>query len=102
LDAPILIYYKQRSSDEPRQVENALKRMNVDYQPLTYGSYTESEYMRHLHECSFVLWLGRQESQGMALQEALATAVPILVLDALNLFDVYPPTKLFPDRLRSL
>ena len=35
----------------------------------------------------FVIWLGRQESQGIALQEALATNTPVLVWDVVRLGD---------------
>jgi hypothetical protein len=73
------------------------------YQVFKYGYYSQSDYIRALERCSFVIWLGRHESQGIALQEALAMNVPVLVLDALSLFDYYPtPTHFFPDRLRGL
>ena len=99
--APVLVYYKERFPWEIDRLKTILRQMGVEYRVLVYGKYTQAEYMRRLHECSFVIWLGRQESQGIALQEALSVNVPVLVLDALSLFDCYPsPDWLFPERLR--
>jgi len=37
--------------------------------------------------CKFGVWIGCSESQGIGLQEALATNLPLLVLDATSIFD---------------
>ncbi len=104
-NAPVLVYFKERSPEELEQVLTALQRCGMDCQVIRYGSYTQSDYLAALQTCSFVVWLGRQESQGIALQEALATNVPILVLDATSLFQQFPPEKprqLFPSHLESV
>jgi glycosyltransferase involved in cell wall biosynthesis len=54
---------------------------------ISYGSYTEEEYIRALHSCRFVVWVGGHESQGFALQEALACGVPIVAWDVEKLGD---------------
>lgn len=101
-DAPILLYFKDRFPAEYEQVERELKELGLPFIPIRYGFYKETDYLKALHQCSFIIWLGRQESQGIALQEALASNVPILVLDALSVFDVCAEGYKFPERLRSL
>lgn len=77
----VLIYFKQRPQSELRTVEETLNRKNIKYQILRYGSYSEKDYKRHLAQSRYVVWLGIHESQGLALQEAMAMGVPILVCD---------------------
>ena len=101
-DAPILLYFKNRFPVEYERVEREINRLGLPYILIRYGSYKEADYLEALQQCSFIVWLGRQESQGIALQEALASDVPILVLDALSVFDVYARGYKFPERVRSL
>jgi hypothetical protein len=102
IGAPILVYFKRRSPSDLARVKEFLSDTGLVYQVLVYGEYTQEDYIRLLKDCSFVVWLGRQESQGIALQEALAMNVPILVIDATSFFNEYPaPTSMFPARLRS-
>jgi glycosyltransferase involved in cell wall biosynthesis len=77
----VLLYLKQRSLDELRIVEEVLKRKNIIYRILRYPEYKERDYKEMLSETRYAVWLGRQESQGIALQEALAANVPVLVCD---------------------
>lgn len=78
----VLVYFKQRSAEELNIVENALKIKNIDYKLIDYNiSYKEDEYKDLLKKARYVIWLGRQESQGIALQEALSCNVPMLVCD---------------------
>jgi len=96
-NAPVLVYFKGRSPEELSYVEEILNRLSVKYRVITYGIYDQRDYFQLLGECPFLIWLGTHETQGIALQEALAMDVPILVLNALSLFE----TNLFPERLRS-
>ena len=103
-DAPVLVYFKERDPEELERVLSLLRRHAMRHEVISYGSYSQSDYLAALARCSFVIWLGRQESQGIALQEALTTDVPVLVIDAISLFQQYPPDKpraLFPPRLAS-
>lgn len=78
----VLVYFKQRSAEELNIVENVLKIKNIDYKLIDYNtSYKEDEYKNLLKKARYVIWLGRQESQGVALQEAMSCDVPILVCD---------------------
>ena len=101
-DAPILVYYKNRAPDQLELLKGTLDKQRMPYQLITYGVYQEKDYKKLLHQCSFMIWIGRHESQGIALQEALSVGVPIFVLDATSLFEEYPlrPDQ-FPERLRN-
>lgn len=77
----VLIYFKQRSQAELFRIEKSLKEKNIAYKVIHYGDYQEQEYKKLLEEARYIIWLGRQESQGIALQEALSTNTPVLVCD---------------------
>ena len=81
----VLLYFKQRSPEELTQIKEVLDKKHINYQLITYGNYREDDYRKLLGETRYVVWLGRQESQGIALQEALATNVPVLVCDVSHL-----------------
>jgi len=98
----VLLYYKYRHLKELTHVRKKLSAANISYIVMTCGQYAEADFIKQVQSCSFIIWLGRQESQGIALQECLAMNVPILVIDAPTLFDVYPlPPDMFPERLRA-
>lgn len=61
--------------------------MKLTYVVIGYGYYKEEEYIQTLKECNFGIWCGIHESQGFALQEALSMDKPLLVYDALSMFD---------------
>jgi hypothetical protein len=77
----VLVYNKMRNSDEVEVVTNALTELGESYQVLTYGDYREDEYRALLARAKLIVWVGRSESQGIALLEALATGTPALVWD---------------------
>ena len=81
----VLIYFKQRDEKELETVENILKRLGICYKIINYGDvggqYKESEYKNLLAEAKYMIWIGRQESQGIALEEAMSANVPVLVCD---------------------
>jgi hypothetical protein len=77
----VLVYHKQRDVDELACIEGALREAHVEYSVIRYGEYRQEEYLEALASASFIIWHGRNESQGIALQEALACGVPILVCD---------------------
>ncbi len=81
----ILIYFKERFPEELEYVKNILRTLNLEYKIILYGNYKESDYRNFLKQAKYVIWIGRQESQGIALQEALSTNTPILVWDVKNL-----------------
>lgn len=77
----VLVYFKQRFDEELEFVRTELKSKNIDFVVIRYGSYSEKKYKSLLSRCRYVIWLGRQESQGIALQEALSCNIPVLVCD---------------------
>lgn len=77
----VVIYFKERYSEELAYIENILTNQKISYSVLHYGHYNETEYHSKLATAKYLIWLGRQESQGIALEEALSTNVPILVWD---------------------
>lgn len=76
----VFIYFKSRIPEELYYVENELKNRNITYRIFDYKHrYTEDEYKQYLNNCKYGIWIDAHESQGFALQEALACNVPLLV-----------------------
>jgi hypothetical protein len=98
---PVLLYYKHRSPWELAKVEKTLREKGIEFHTLVYGAYKQHEYLRFLQTHAYVVWLGCSEGQGLAMGEALAMNVPLLVIDACSLFDTYPLSYAFPQRLKS-
>jgi len=89
----VLIYFKQRDKNILESTKQILKNKNIKYEVIHYGFYKENEYKKALNESKLCIWIGCSESQGIALQEALATGIPMIVLDAENLFDAVSENK---------
>ena len=83
------VYFKNRHSSELETVLKELEKKGLSYKVITYGSYKEEEYIQTLHTSKFGIWLGRHESQGFALEEALSCNVPLLVWDCTSMFQEY-------------
>lgn len=77
----VLLYFKNRSTDDLKEVESTLKEKNIAYRLIKYGHYKEKDYLETLQKTKYIIWLGGSESQGLALEEAMAMNVPILVAD---------------------
>lgn len=77
----VLVYFKQRTQAELDIVLAALRSRALQYTVIAYPTYSERAYRNTLKKARYVVWLGCHESQGIALQEALATDVPVLVCD---------------------
>jgi hypothetical protein len=88
----VLVYFKQRFPEELAYVENLLKAKGLDYEIIRYNHYQENDYLNSLQEAKYVIWIGRQESQGVAFQEALASDIPVLVWDVPRLGHWRPDT----------
>lgn len=86
----ILLYFKQRDKNLLESVKKLLESKNLEYELIHYGFYKEEDYKKALKECKFGIWIGCSESQGIGLQEALATNLPLIVLDAKSIFDTVP------------
>lgn len=100
-DDHVLVYHKLRDKRELDQIKRVLDERKLSYELITYGHYRESDYKAALSNAAFVIWHGRQESQGLALLEALASGVPIIVCDVRTVFDSRGDSYVFhPDAAR--
>ena len=78
----VFIYFKSRKTDELNFLKQFLNHKNIEYKIFDYRiKYQESDYIDYLKKSKYGIWLGRHESQGFALQEALSTNIPLLVWD---------------------
>lgn len=96
-DSRCLIYYKGRNVDELDIITKALKKRNVKFQVFEYGKYKNSNLLKSALDSKFGIILGRTESQGIAINELMATNLPLLVLDStINHFegDVFEGTSI--------
>ena len=98
-NAEILLYHKARSPRELEIIRETLDRAGLRYRLIVYGKYRQDEYLDALRNAPFVLWHGCHESQGIALQEALASNVPVLVADVRSL--VEEPGSNWPESLHD-
>ena len=76
----VFIYFKRRMPSELHEVYNFL--LSKGYIPVIFDyvkNYSEDHYLNCLQNSKFGFWLDAHESQGFALQEALACNVPLLV-----------------------
>lgn len=86
----VLFYYKHRDrpgADGAARIEAMLKRSKINYQRINYGEYEQTDYLSALAKSRYVIWYGRQESQGLALQEAMAMGCPLIVIDVKRIGD---------------
>jgi hypothetical protein len=92
-DGHVLIYFKQRYAEELDFIKDLLEKKNIKYEVITYGFYDQKEYVEKLKNARYVIWLGRHETQGIALEEALAMNVPMIVWDVNSIGHWLPRTK---------
>jgi len=99
----VLIYFKRR---HPQLLINAveiIKACGLNPIKIEYGNYSEEEYKKALKDCSFGIWIGVSESQGIGLLEALASDLPLIVLDVKNIYDSYGVNDyIFPKGLENV
>jgi hypothetical protein len=83
----VLLYFKQRDKKLLEKAKEIIRKNNLHFLLIEYGKYFEQDYITALNEAKFGIWLGCTESQGIGLQEALATNLPLIVLDSTSLFE---------------
>jgi len=76
-----MVYVKLRNKENVVFALKQLEKLCMKYKIIQYGEYTEEMYKDALKTCTFGLWIGRHESQGFALQEALSSGMPLVVWD---------------------
>jgi glycosyltransferase involved in cell wall biosynthesis len=86
----VFIYFKTRNPNELEMVQNFLNSKNINYRLFSYQNrYSENEYLNYLQNSKYGIWIGRHESQGFGLQEALSCDVPLLVWDVKSMNQEY-------------
>jgi hypothetical protein len=86
----VFVYLKNRSPHEYDQVIQLLRNHGYDPVIINYSTgYNQQEYIHLLNEAIFGIWVGRVESQGFALEEALAMNVPLLVWSVVRMDQTY-------------
>lgn len=81
------LYFKDRHTSLYTTACVLLNELGLSYEVLVYGNYTEAQYRSLLGRVRFGVWVGRHESQGFALQEALAMDVPLVVWEVESVFE---------------
>lgn len=84
-----LVYFKMRHPSALQEALAAIAERGLSYTLMQYGHYQQQDYLCALRESRFCVWIGCHESQGFALQECLAADVPVLLWDAVSMFDEY-------------
>jgi hypothetical protein len=76
----VFIYYKGRNPMDLEFIERLCKLRDIEYKIFNYvKKYNEKDYLEYLQQSKYGIWIGRHESQGFALQEALSCNVPLFV-----------------------
>ena len=98
----IMVYYKRQDPILLYQTITLLKNMNLVPKVIKFGDYNEDHYKQILSKSKLGIWIGISESQGIGLQEALASDLPLIVYDCNSLFEGQnlAPYK-FPENLRT-
>lgn len=80
----VLVYYKHRHPNELKQIKDFLTQQKIsNYRIFDYDQrYNEEDYLSYLQKCKYGIVLDAHESQGFAIEEALACDVPLLVWNA--------------------
>ena len=82
-----VVYIKRRSNNLINYSLNLLNEKGLKYRIFKYGSYNEEKYLDALQRSKFMLCLDAHESQGFALEEAMACNIPLLVVNATSMYD---------------
>lgn len=86
----IFIYFKSRIPYELEQMKLFLSQFNFNIIIFNYlNRYSEEDFLSCLQNAIFGVWIGRHESQGFALEEALSCNVPLLVWDVKSMNQEY-------------
>jgi transcription-repair coupling factor (superfamily II helicase) len=79
----VLVYFKHRNPEELKHLQLFLSEKNIKYRLFSYDQrYQEADYIAYLQTCQYGIVLDAHESQGFAIEEALACDVPLLVWNA--------------------
>jgi len=86
----VFIYFKTRHPQLLDILKSFLNYKNISYEIFNYNTkYDENTYIEYLKKAKYGIWLGRHESQGFALEEALSMNVPLLVWNVKSMNEEY-------------
>ena len=98
----VMIYFKRRDPILLNQAIATVKNMGLIPQVIRFGDYNEGQYKQILPKSKFGIWIGISESQGVGLQEALASGLPLIICDVNSLFESSAKNDYtFPKKLRG-
>ena len=80
-----ILYLKDRAPEDIRMAREIISRQPLPCTTFVYGYYKEEDYIVALNKARFMLVVGRHESQGYALQEAMSAGVPLVVWDTTSM-----------------
>ena len=83
----VLLYFKKRLSIKLEKVIQIIKETGFEPIVIEYGKYNEEEYKKALQIAEFGVWVGTTESQGIGMQEAFASDLPLIVIENTNILD---------------
>ncbi len=76
----VFVYFKQRNPKELSFIQEYFNTKKIEYRVFNYTQrYNEDDYLNYIKKSKYGIWLGRHESQGFALEEALSCNIPLLV-----------------------
>lgn len=85
------VYFKDVHSRRLREMMDFLasrkELRGYEYTVFTYRQYYEDMYLDYIKQAEFGVWVGRHESQGFALEEALSCDCPLFVYDIQSMKD---------------
>lgn len=90
-----LIYFKNRNHKDLEMVKEFLKSKGQSFEVISYGSYSENEFINTIKKSKYGVVIGNTESQGIAIQEMMSSNLPLLVWDTI-IWDGKGPDYLFP------
>lgn len=76
-----LIYFKNGPAEKLEELISILEEKSLTYKQITYGSYSEDEFIQLAQSSRFGVTITATESQGIAYQEMLSMNLPLYVLD---------------------
>lgn len=82
-----LIYNKHRHPSVLEKIFQTLDSVKMSYSIISYGSYSDEEYIKKINESRFMIVADAHESQGFALEEAMSMNIPMLVINATSMYD---------------
>ncbi len=81
------LYFKDTNIEKLQKAEELCNKLGLTYEKIIYGQYQEKRYIHILNTSKFGIWIGRHESQGFAVEEALSMNIPLVVWDPKTMFE---------------